>query len=283
VRALAVEVTWYIGRMGYVGPFGSGIVDTHCHLDAADFLYDLSEVLVRARAEGVRWFVTIGSGRGTESAPDAIALARTHPDVVACVGIHPLDASCATPQVLETLSSFASDRRVVGIGETGLDYRLAYTQRSVQRNAFRRQVQLARATRKPLVIHTRAAAADTLAILREEGGSSVGGVLHSFSGDSEFAFAALDLGFDISFSALPLLDDAPRLLSVARSIPIDRLMIESNAPVCAPPPHRGRRCEPAHLPLIASALASTMNLDAAELCARTCENAVRRFGLAQMT
>jgi TatD DNase family protein len=263
--------------MGFAGLAKSAIVDTHCHLDAADFLYDLSAVLLRAREEGVRWFVTIGSGRGTESAPDAIALAHTHDDVVACVGIHPLDASCATRQVLETLASFALDRRVVGIGETGLDYRPPHTHRELQREAFRHQVQLARAAHKPLVVHTRAAAADTLAILREEGGMDVGGVLHSFSGDLDFAFAALDLGFDIAFSVLPFLEDGVGLASLARSIPIDRLMIESNAPVCAP--HRAHRCEPSQLPLVVNALAAAMNLDPFELRARTSENAVRRFGL----
>jgi TatD DNase family protein len=256
------------------------IIDSHCHLDSADFLYDLAQVLGRARSEGVRWFVTIGSGRGTESAPDAVALAHTYRDVVACVGIHPLDAPCATRQVLETLASLAADRSVVGIGETGLDYRLAYAQRDAQREAFRSQVQLARATGKPLVVHTRAAEADTLAILREERAADVGGVFHSFSGDASFAFAALDLGFDISFSALPFVDDVPRLTDLARSIPIDRLLIESNAPVCAPPPHRGRRCEPAYLGLIADALARAMDMDGSELRARTSANAVRRFGLA---
>jgi TatD DNase family protein len=255
------------------------MVDTHCHLDALDFLDDVGDVLARGRAAFIRWFVTIGSGRGTESAPDAIAIAHTQPDVVACVGIHPLDAASATATVLDTLASFAEDRRVVGVGETGLDYRSAYARKDVQGHAFRSQIRLARDLGKPVIVHTRAAAADTLSILREERARDVGGVVHSLSDDGDFASAVLDLGFDISFSALPILDGAPDLLAVARSIPLDRLMIESNAPVLAPPPRRGQRCEPSDLVNIAEGLAAIIGLDPEELCARTYQNAVRLFGL----
>ena len=231
------------------------MVDTHCHLDALEFVDDVRSVVQRGRDAGVEWFVTIGSGRGTESAADAVALARTNRDVVACVGIHPLDAACATEHVLPVLASLADDWHVVGVGETGLDYRLAYMQKDVQRAAFRRQIQIARAVNKPLVIHARQAADDVLAILREENARDVGGVIHSFGDDQAFASAVLDLGFDISFSALLLLHDLPSLRAVACAVPLDRLLIESNAPVLAPPPERGRRCEPSDLAAIADGLA----------------------------
>ena len=269
-------------KQGASGGRGEGLVDTHCHLDAVDFVGDIDGVLGRARAVGIGWFVTIGSGRGTESAPDAVALARTYRDVVACVGIHPMDARCATENVREMVGALAADPRVVGIGETGLDYRSAYTDKRAQRDAFRWQVQLARRAKKPIVVHSRAAGAETVEVLRDEGASEVGGVLHSFTDDEGLAFAALDLGFDISLSAMLLLHDLPRLRFVARAVPADRLMIESNAPVLAPPPHEGERCEPSHLVLIADGLATALGRDAAELRATTSENAKRRFGLERM-
>lgn len=239
----------------------------------------MGEVLSRGRAAGVKWFVTIGSGRGTESAPDAVALAHVHADVVACVGIHPLDATCATENVMRTIAQLADDKRVVGIGETGLDFRLAYANKDAQREAFRQHIRLAREAKKPLVIHTRAASAETLEILRDEDADDVGGVLHSFADDAELAFAALDLGFDISFSGLLLLHDLPAVRAVAKSVPRDRILLESNAPVLAPPPDRGKRCEPEHLAIIAKGLAQLLEIDEADLRARTAANAARRFRL----
>jgi TatD DNase family protein len=258
---------------------GRPMVDTHCHLDSLDFVNDVDEVIARARDAGVKWLVTIGSGRGTESAPDAVALAHTYKDVVACVGIHPNEASCATEVNMDTLASLARDPRVVGVGETGLDFRHAYAKREPQADAFRKHIQLARSVKKPIVVHTRAAAHVTLSILRDENARDVGGVIHSFSDDYAFARAALDMGFDISFSALALLEDATRLLEVAKALPEDRIMLETNAPVLAPPEHRGDRCEPAHLELIAHGLAEWMDVAEDDLRARTYDNAIRRFGL----
>jgi TatD DNase family protein len=257
------------------------MVDSHCHLDALDFVNDMRDVIQRGRDAGVGWFVTIGSGRGTESAADAVAIARTNRDVVACVGIHPLDASCATEPVLATLTELAEDWHVVAVGETGLDYRLAYAQKDAQKAAFRRQIQIARAAKKPLVIHSRSATSDTLAILREENARDVGGVIHSFADDEAFASAALDLGFDISLSALLLLHDLPSVRAAVRLVPPDRLLIESNAPVLAPPPDSGRRCEPADLATIAAGLAPILGAAPDVLRRQTAENAVRRFGLGE--
>jgi TatD DNase family protein len=158
---------------------------------------------------------------------------------------------------------------------------LAYAQKEAQKSAFRRQIQMAKKTKKPLVIHSRAAAADTLAILREEDAREVGGVLHSYTDNAEFAFAVMDLGFDNSLSGLLLLQDLPELRAVAKKIPLDRLVIESNAPVNAPPPHRDQRCEPAHLPLIADGLAALIGVDPEELRSKTTENALKKFGLAE--
>jgi TatD DNase family protein len=259
------------------------LVDSHCHLDAPEFEYDRDEVLERGRAAGVHWFVTVGAGRGKESAPDAVALAHTHPDVVACVGIHPQDSLCATAVVLAAIAALARDERVVAVGETGLDYRSGYAPPHVQCEAFRGLVQIARDVHKPIVVHTRGAAQETLAVLREEGARDVGGVIHSFAGDLGFARAALDMGFDLSLSPFPILQGGANVRAAARLVPIDRLLIETGAPSHAPPPHGGGRNEPAYLALIAPFYAELMGVPLEDLCARSSANAARRFGLSRMS
>lgn len=255
------------------------IIDSHCHLDFADFGDEREAILDRGRAEGIVWFVTIGSGRGTGSAPDAVGLAHAHADVVATVGIHPHDAVAATPDAMERMASLASDARVVAVGEVGLDYHYDHSPREAQRETFRRFVALARAAKKPLVIHTRAAPDDTLAILREEGARDVGGVIHCFSEDAPFAKAAMDLGFDISFSGIVTFKKSDDLRAAAKTVPLDRMLIETDAPYLAPMPMRGKRNEPAYLSRTAAHLAGTLNIAERELRARTTENAIRRFGL----
>jgi TatD DNase family protein len=255
------------------------LVDSHCHLDYADFGTEREAVLARARAVGVRWFVTIGSGRGTESAPDAVALAGQHPDVVATVGIHPHDASLASEQAVARIRALASESRVVAVGEIGLDYHYDHSPRDAQQDAFRRLIAVAREVGKPLVIHTRSAPADTLAILRSEGARDVGGVIHCFSEDASFAREAMDLGFDLSFSGIVTFKKSDDLRAVARAVPLDRLLIETDAPYLAPLPHRGKRNEPALLSVTAAHLAATLGLSQEDLCAHTSANAVRRFGL----
>lgn len=255
------------------------LVDSHCHLDFADFGSEREAVLARARAAGVRWFITIGSGRGTESAPEALAIAHAQPDVVATVGIHPHDASAATPEAVAEIARLARDERVVGVGEIGLDYHYDHSPREAQRDAFRRLIAVAREVKKPIVIHTRSAPDDTLAILREEGAREVGGVIHCFTEDAPFARAVLDLGFDVSFSGIVTFKNSEPLRAVARTIPLDRMMIETDAPYLAPMPYRGKRNEPAYLAATAEHLARTLGVPVDELRARTSENAIRRFGL----
>ena len=255
------------------------LVDSHCHLDFADFGPERAAVLERARATGVRWFVTIGSGNGTVSAPEAVALAHAHSDVLASVGIHPHDASAATDEALAALVPLARDPRVVGFGEIGLDYHYDHSPRDLQREAFRKMVRIALEVRKPIIIHTRNAPEDTLEILRSENARDVGGVIHCFTEDASFATAALDLGFDISFSGIVTFKKSEDLRSVARTVPLDRLLIETDAPYLAPMPHRGARNEPAYLAATATHLAATLGIAVDDLRARTSENAIRRFGL----
>lgn len=255
------------------------LVDSHCHLDFADFGPERELILDRGRAEGIAWFVTIGSGRGTDSAPDAVGLAHAHPDVVATVGIHPHDASHATPQAIERLSVLARDPRVVGVGEVGLDYHYDHSPREAQREAFRAFIRAARELKLPLVIHTRSAPGDTLDILEEEGARDVGGVIHCFSEDAPFAKRAMDMDFDISFSGIVTFKRSDDLRVAARTIPLDRLLIETDAPYLAPMPHRGRRNEPAYIARTAEHLAATVGVSVDELRATTTANAMRRFGL----
>ncbi|MBX3188702.1 MAG: TatD family hydrolase [Labilithrix sp.] len=253
------------------------LVDTHCHLDAPELLEDADDLVERARGAGIRWIITIGAGRGTDSAPAAVALAHTHEEIAACVGIHPNDAECATETVMTTLAALSEDPRVVGIGETGLDYRHAPPP-DAQRLAFRRSIQLARHVRKPLVIHTRAAAAETLAILRQEQAEDVGGVVHSCTDDVASAKAFLDRNFDISFS--PLLLGYEHARDLARCVPLDRMLIETSAPYHQPAgtKHDLGTC----LPLVAQHVADLIGASVEDVLARTSANAVRRFGLDEL-
>lgn len=255
------------------------LVDSHCHLDFADFGAERDAILDRGRAEGIAWFVTIGSGRGAESAPDAVGLAHAHRDVVATVGIHPHDATHATAEALTAMAALARDPRVVAVGEVGLDYHYDHSPREAQREAFRAFIRLAKELGKPLVIHTRSAPGDTLDILDEEGARDVGGVIHCFSEDAAFAKRAMDLDFDISFSGIVTFKRSEELRVAARTVPLDRLLIETDAPYLAPMPYRGKRNEPSYLARTAEHLAGTLGMAVGELRARTTENAVRRFGL----
>jgi TatD DNase family protein len=251
------------------------LVDTHCHLDDPDLLPEVAGVLDRARQAGVGWCIAIGAGRGTESAPAAVALAHTYEEVAACVGIHPNDADCATDAVMATLLELALDGRVVGIGETGLDYRTDPSP-EVQREAFRRSIRIARKAQKPLVIHTRAAGRDTLEILREEDAQVVGGVIHSCTEDVAFVRHALDLDFDIALS--PLMETHEHARAIARLVPRDRLLLETSAPF-HPPKARPGRNEPAFLTLVAEHVASLLEIGVRDLLEETSANAIRRFGL----
>lgn len=255
------------------------LIDTHCHLDFDDYGAERSSVIDRGRAQEIKWFVTIGSGRGADSAPAAVALANEHADVVATVGVHPHDASVANDDVLREMERLSSDPRVVAIGEVGLDYHYDHSPRDVQQEAFRAFVRLGKRANKPLVIHTRSAPEDTLAILRDEGARDVGGVIHCFTEDESFARQALDLGFDISFSGIVTFKNSESLRSVAKVVPRDRLLIETDAPYLAPVPMRGKRNEPSYLAHTAKHLAATLSMTDEDLRRQTTNNAIARFGL----
>lgn len=256
------------------------LFDTHCHLDDPRLHENLDAVLDRAKDAGVRRIATIGCAHDLGSVRSAIAIAAEHPDwISATVGVHPHDAKHLDDALLAEIEEAASDPSVVAIGETGLDFHYDHSPREAQAEAFRRQVALARALDKPLVIHTRSAPEQTLAVLREERAHDVGGIIHCFSEDAEFAAKALDLGFVSSFSGIVTFPKATGVRDAAKTQPLDALLVETDAPYLAPIPKRGKLNEPAYVAHTAVHIAELRGVDPEALCAAAYENAMRIFGL----
>jgi TatD DNase family protein len=255
------------------------LIDSHCHLDEARFAPDRDAVVERAVAAGVTRMITIGASGPLEANDAALALAERHPNVWATVGIHPHVANTVSAAALERLGQLAESPRVVAIGETGLDYFYDHSPRPVQQEAFRLFIALARRRRLPLSVHLRDAYADALDILRGERAGEIGGVIHCFSGDRAQARAFLDLEFDVSFSGIITFKNADELRAVARMVPADRFLVETDAPFLAPVPHRGKRNEPAYLVHTAAAIATIRGQSVAEVAALATANTERRFRL----
>jgi TatD DNase family protein len=257
------------------------LVDSHCHLDPQYLPNGPDDVLARARAAGVIGFVVIGVGKDLAPARAAVALARRHVDrISATVGVHPHDASTLDDAMYTELASLAADPHVVAVGEIGLDYHYDHSPRDVQRAVFARLIALARSAKKPIVVHTREAAEDTLSLLASESARDVGGVIHCFSEDRPFAERALDLGFDVSFSGIVTFKNARGVHEVAAWAPLDRILVETDSPYLAPAPMRGKPCEPAYVAYTAARVAELRNMAPAALAEATTANAERRFGRA---
>jgi TatD DNase family protein len=256
------------------------LVDSHCHLDPTYFAEGPDDALSRARAAGVGAFVCIGVGRDLGAARAAVALADRRRDVFATVGVHPHDAANLDEAGFAELARLARHPRVVAVGEVGLDYHYEHSPRGVQAQVFRRMIALARDVKKPLVIHTRAAAADTLEALERENARDVGGIIHCFSEDRGFAERALDLDFDLSFSGILTFKNAHAIREAARGAPLDRILVETDSPYLAPVPVRGKPCEPAYIVYTAQVLADLRGIAFAALAKATTVNAARRLGLA---
>jgi TatD DNase family protein len=252
------------------------LFDTHAHLHFPDYAHDLDAVLERARGAGVRGMVTIGTDRETNGA--VVELAKRLPDVWATVGIHPHDAGGAAEADFEAMERVAREEpKVVGFGEMGLDFFRNLSPPDAQRRVFRRQIDIARRVRKPLVIHCRDAHDETLAVLDEERAGETGGVMHCFSGDVAIARRCLDLGLYISLAGPVTYKNARALPDVARFVPEDRLVVETDCPYLPPTPHRGKRNEPAYVALTAEHVAGLRGADAAALCDALTANAARLF------
>jgi TatD DNase family protein len=252
------------------------MVDSHAHLDDERFSADLGAVLDRARDAGVRHIVTVGTGLASCEA--AIALAGRNPGLVsASVGIHPHEASGADEAALARLKELARSPGVVAIGETGLDYHYNRSPHDVQRAVFESHIRIALSLNLPVVIHCREAYEDCMTILKAHAGSGLRGVMHCFAADQATAEALIGMGFFISFAGPLTFPSAGKLREVARLVPMDRLLIETDCPYLAPQPVRGQRNEPAFVRYVAETLAAVRGMAVEEVGEATCANAGRLF------
>jgi len=233
--------------------------------------------MARARAAGVSAFVVVGVGADLGPARFAVELAARRPDVRAAVGMHPHEAAQLTDAMLAELEQLAARPEVLAVGEIGLDYHYMRSPRDVQQGVFRDLIGLARRLDKPIVVHTREAAEDTLSMLEREGAAEVGGIIHCFSEDRPFAERALALDFDLSFSGIVTFRTATPIQEVAAWAPGDRILVETDSPYLAPNPLRGKRCEPAHVVHTARHIASLRGVRFEDLAAQTAENTRRRL------
>jgi len=255
------------------------LFDTHCHLDDPRLHGRLEEVLANAAEAGVERMTTIGCVRDIEGLESAPALARRFDHVSCTVGVHPHDASALDDALFDALEAKAAAAEVVAVGEMGLDYHYDNSPRDAQRAAFRRQIDLAKRLGKPIIVHTREAPEETLAILREEDARDVGGIIHCFSEDAPFAKAALDMGFVASFSGIVTFKRSTAIQEAAKQQPADMLLVETDAPYLAPVPKRGKTNEPAYVEHTARFVAELRGQDPEALAEQAFANSLRVFGM----
>lgn len=272
------------------------LVDSHCHLDFPELAAQLPQLLAQMRQNEVGW--ALCAGVKLENLPRLLAIVDAHANLFASVGVHPDQLPVGASSVasedsadsdnapvvepdVDELVRLAAQAKVVAIGETGLDYHWHQDQPEWQRQRFRTHIAAARRSHKPLIVHTRNAAADTLRLLREEGADAVGGVMHCFSEDWDCARAALDLGFYISFSGIVSFKNAHVLKDVAKRVPLDRLLVETDSPYLAPVPYRGKMNQPAYVRHVAEAVAELRAMPLDTLAAATTDNFFRLFAAAQ--
>ncbi len=258
--------------------------DSHVHLDVQNYDADRAEVIDRARQSGVEMMLEIcGSDVSKGSLDVGLKLAEDYPFIYAAAGVHPHEASLYDEALEQKLLAMSRHEKIIGWGEIGLDYHYDHSPRDVQRRVFRRQLELARERQLPAIIHTREAEDDTILILREcwadRGGSNPGGIIHCFTGTKKLAEEALQMGFHISFSGVITFKTAEDLRRVARSVPMDRLLVETDCPYLAPVPHRGKRNEPAFVIETAATLAELKDAGVQEIARTTTDNFKRLFKL----
>jgi len=252
------------------------LVDSHCHLDFPEFARELDEVVARARRAGVVRMVTVCTR--LDQFYQVRAIAERFPDVYCSVGVHPHEAGDDWGYDPATLVELARHPKVVGIGETGLDYYYEHSPREAQQRSFRAHIAAARTTGLPLIVHTRDAESDTLAILAEERTRGpFPGLIHCFSGSRQLAEKSVDLGLMVSLSGILTFKKAEAVRAAAAGVPHDRLLVETDAPYLAPVPHRGKRNEPAFVVHTAAVAAELTGLAPAALARRTTENFFRLF------
>ena len=253
-------------------------IDSHCHINFPDLVGKLPEVFDLMAQNQVSHALCISVE--LEKFPEILALAEAHPNVYASVGVHPDHEHCTEPTV-EDLVALAAHPKVVAIGETGLDYFRLSGDLEWQRERFRTHIRAARICQKPLVIHTRSAADDTLRIMREEQAGEAGGVMHCFTESLEVAEAAIEQGFYISFSGIVTFKNAATLREVAAAIPLERMLIETDSPYLAPVPHRGRTNQPGFVKHVAEEIARVRGMTAEAVGEATTQNFFRLFAAAK--
>ncbi|MTD32152.1 TatD family hydrolase [Planomicrobium sp. YIM 101495] len=252
-------------------------IDTHVHLNAEQFNEDIEEAIERARQQQVEKMVVVGFDRPTIKR--ALELAEAYPFIYAVVGWHPVDAIDCTEEDLAWIEELAAHPKVVGIGETGLDYHWDKSPKDIQQEVFRKQIHLAKRVKLPVIIHNRDATEDVLRILREEHAEEIGGVMHCFSGSVESAKESIALNFMISLGGPVTFKNAKKPKQVAEEIELKHLMIETDAPYLAPHPYRGKRNEPSYVPLVAEEIARLKGLPLEEVAEETTKNAINFFKL----
>ncbi|BBI99585.1 hypothetical protein FGKAn22_12780 [Ferrigenium kumadai] len=251
-------------------------VDSHCHINFPDLAANLPDVLQRMQDNEVAAALCVSVNLA--DFPQVLALAEQHPNVYASVGVHPDYEGVEEPSVAR-LVELAAHPKVVAIGETGLDYFRLKGDLEWQRTRFRNHIRAARESGRPLIIHTREAAADTLRIMQEENAAEAGGVMHCFTETWEVAEAALAMGFHISFSGIVTFKNAKQIKEVAQRMPLERILIETDSPYLAPVPHRGKLNQPAYVKHVAEEIAALRGITLAEVGQRTTENFFRLFEL----
>lgn len=255
------------------------LVDTHCHLDQLDltpYQGDLSKALLRAKEFDVTHFLCVCIT--LEHFNTVLSIAKQYDNINASVGLHPNEEVTSEPDA-DYLVKLAQDKKIVAIGETGLDYYRSQGDLEWQRNRFRQHIRAAKQVKKPLIIHSRQAREDTLNILREENASSVGGVMHCFTEDWAMAKAAMDLNFYISFSGIVTFKNAAEIQSVAKQVPLDRMLIETDSPYLAPNPYRGKPNEPAYVRFVAEFIAQLRGVDVQLIGEQTTRNYFDMIGV----
>jgi TatD DNase family protein len=252
------------------------LVDSHCHLDFPDFAAELDQVVARARAAGVGRLVTISTR--VKKHAQLIAIAERFPDVFCSVGTHPHHADEELDIDAKTLADIAKHPKVVAIGEAGLDYHYDTGPRENQVKSFRQHIEAAQKTELPLVIHSREADADMAQILKDEAKQGpLSAVLHCYTGGRDLAFTAVDLGLYVGFTGILTFKNSEGLREIAKALPADRILVETDSPYLAPVPYRGKRCEPAYVTETAKMLASVRDVSPVEIARQTTENFYRLF------
>ena len=250
-------------------------IDTHVHLNADQYENDVEEVIARAHDAGVTKMVVVGFDRKTINR--AMELTEQYPFIYAVVGWHPVDAIDCTEEDLKWIESLAAHPKVVGIGETGLDYHWEKSPKDIQQEIFRKQIQLAKKVNLPIIIHNRNATADVVRILREEDAAQTGGIMHCFGGSVETAKECIAMNFMISLGGPVTFKNARMPKEVAREISLDHLLIETDAPYLAPHPYRGKRNEPVYVTFVAEEIAKLKELTVEEVAKATTANALKIF------